>query len=218
MKPRPLAILSVATLVACGVALWLTQVGPPPRVPVRLHAEIGRTLAREAVARLRPGGKVTLLARDTAAFPQPAMSAAVDAFLGELARAGVAEPDVQSLQVDPLRPAQVPSGDFAQFLRRAAKGDVVASLMGPPLLTEEQRSVLGEVRPSVVAFCAGYPPDDATLGQLAEQKLLHAAVLPKPLASIPPVNRGRPVVEAFADLYVVAREADLARRTGPVPP
>ena len=218
MKPRPLAILTAVTLLACGTVLWLTQEGLPPRVPTALHAEIGRTLAREAVARLRPGGKVTLLARDTATFPQPAMAIAVAAFLQELARAGVPAPDVQSLQVDPLRPVQVPSGDFAQFIQRAAKGDVVASLMGPPSLTEEQRVALGEVRPGIVAFCGGYPPDTALLRQLAGQHLLHAAVLSRPPASIPAVSRTRPTVEAFADLYVVAREPELSRLPAPGQP
>jgi hypothetical protein len=49
--------------------------------------------------------------------------------------------------------------------------------MGPPLLSEPQRSQLGAARAGVVAFCSGSLPDRVDLRALFEQGLLQAAVV-----------------------------------------
>ena len=84
------------------------------------------------------------------------------------------------LQVDPLRPLQVPAGDLHELLRRGAVGDVIVSFMGAPLLSDEQRASLGGVKPKVVAFCPGGIFGIQELKALAGQGLLHAAVVSRP--------------------------------------
>lgn len=194
----------VASLVLAGslAALWFANVGLPPRLAPRIHEEIGEALAQEALQLLRPGGHVAIISRDTATFPQPALDVTLGACLKTLRHGGVPTPEVHTLQVDALRPALVPSGDFSEWIRRAAEGDVLVSLLGPPLLTEEQQAALGRIKPRVVAFCPGYQPDEATLRRLVEQHLLHAAVLSRPPASIPALNRTTPGGETFANQYV----------------
>ena len=176
----------------------------------RLHEGIGRALAQEAMKLLAPGGSLTVVTRDTTTFPQPAVDRAMASFRQELRQSGVMIAAVQAIQVDPLRPVEVPSGDFYQLLRHGAAGDVLVSFMGPPLLDEEQRAVLGAIKPQIVAFCSGGLPDYVNLRLLAEQKLLHAAVVSRPLkaSSSGLVISGR---ATFDDLYIRAGRAELVQ-------
>ena len=83
--------------------------------------------------------------------------------------------------------------------------------MGPPLLNDEQRLALGEVKPQIVAFCPGNLPAYIDLRLLAERHLLHAAVLGRSL----PAKAAPPLLETFDNLYVRASAADLARLPSP---
>ena len=150
------------------------------------------------------------MTRDTGTFPQPALDLALGSFTQAIRKSGGSAPAVQALQVDPLRPVQVPPGDFHELIRRGAAGDVIVSLMGPPWLSEEQRASLGGIKPQIVAFCPESPPDHDNLRLLAEQKLLHAAVISRPLKrnAPKPANFGR---EPFDDLYLRVGAADLAK-------
>jgi hypothetical protein len=49
--------------------------------------------------------------------------------------------------------------------------------MGPPLLTQAQRTQLGEIKPAIVAFCPGSVPDLVDLRALLDQDLLQAAIV-----------------------------------------
>src|SRR6476469_6709158 len=80
---------------------------PPGRSTV--HASIGHALASETLKLLNGTGKVTILARDTDAFAQPAMDAALKAFQGDLTKAGKGIRSLERIQMDPIRPAEVPS-------------------------------------------------------------------------------------------------------------
>ena len=113
MKDSP-AVAVVAGLVLLGslAALAWTFVGPGPGGNPKVQEEIGRTLAHEAVRHLGSGRRLTVLTRDTSAFPQPAADQVLAAFTREVARAGMTVSAVQRFEVDPLRPAQVPPGDF----------------------------------------------------------------------------------------------------------
>ncbi len=195
-------------LVAALVTLAGSWVVWPPRVDTQIHQEIGRALAAEALKLRGPQGQVTLILRDTSSFPQPAANVARASLEQELKRAGAPIRAVHLLQEDPLRPPQVPPGDFFELLRRGAPGDVIVSLMGPPLLNEEQRALLGIPKPKVVAFLPGVLPEQLNLRWLAEQGLLHAAVLGRPR------SQGVAGRESFADLYVRASTEDLLRSPG----
>src|SRR5262249_5136796 len=127
----------------------------PPTFDTQLHSEIGRTLAAETSALLQPNGKVTVISRDTDAFPQPALKILLRSFETELHRAGRSINSVETIQLAPLRPADVPPGDFYELLRKASAGSVIVSLLGPPVLTEQQRAKLGQPRAKVIAFCTG---------------------------------------------------------------
>ena len=84
---------------------------------------------------------------------------------------------LQLLEVDPLRPVEVPAGDFFELIRKTPQGSVIVSLMGPPLLSESQRRQLQEINPAIVAFCSGSVPEQVDLRSLFEQGLVHAAVV-----------------------------------------
>lgn len=203
MKDSP-AVAAAAGLVLVGslAALAWTFAGPGPAGNPRVQEEIGRTLAREAVRHLGSGRHLTVLTRDTTAFPQPAADQVLAAFTREAVRSGAAISAVQRFEVDPLRPAQVPPGDFLELIRRSAAGDVLVSLLGPPLLGDDQRAQLPATPPCrIVALCAGPFPDAAGLRQLAAQGLLQAAVVDRPQPKTAPSRTGSD--RAFEDLYTV---------------
>ena len=141
------AVLAVMVMVASSAAIFLTVSGGSPRFDARLHEDIGRALAADALKLLGPGGHITVVTRDTGTFPQPAADLVLGSFTQAVRKDGRAVPTVQALQVDPLRPLQVPPGDLHELIRRGAAGDVIVSLMGPPWLSEEQRGSLGEIKP-----------------------------------------------------------------------
>ncbi len=135
-------------------------------------------MAQQALRLLQPGGQLILIARDTAAFKNPATDVQLASFRKTLRKARVSVGSIQSLQVDPLRPLEVPSGDFQELIRKAPKGSVIVSFMGPPpLLSPVQRQHLGESRPAIVAFCPGSVPERVNLPALFEQGLLQTAVV-----------------------------------------
>src|SRR5262249_110499 len=151
-------ITSIAGLVTLGgvVTIYLTARGGfGPRMDPKPHEAAGQVLAQQALALLKPGGEITVLARDTSAFRNPAVDVVVQSFREGIQRAHGSIKTVQRLQVDPLRPVEVPAGDFFELIRKTPKGSVIVSSMGPPLLSEGQRMRLGEINPSIVAFCSG---------------------------------------------------------------
>jgi hypothetical protein len=135
-------------------------------------------MAQQALRLLQPGGQVILIARDTTTFENPATDVQLASFRNTLRKAHVTVGLTRLLQVDPLRPLEVPSGDFQELIRKAPKGSVIVSFMGPPpLLSSAQRQHLEETRPAIVAFCPGSLPDRVNLPALFEQGLLQAAVI-----------------------------------------
>jgi hypothetical protein len=204
VKNRPvLAVAAGLVLVGSLAALAWTWAGPPSPGPEPIQVAIGEALGRQTLKHLGPGGRLIVLTRDTATYPQPAADRVMAALTRTVKAGGGTAPEVQTFEVDPLRPAQVPPGDFLEQIRRAKSGDVVVSLMGPPLLSDEQRA---QLPPSpacrVVALCAGPFPDAVAVRSLARQQVLHAAVMDRPDggAAVPAARRGR---EAFEDRYVV---------------
>ena len=120
---------------------------------------------------------MVVIVRDTAVFKNPATDYQMRAFNQALAAARVTAVETHFLQVDPLRPIEVPPGDFSELIRKTPAGSVIVSFMGPPVLTEAQRVRLGNSRPAVVAFCPGSLPDRIDLPMVFTQGLLQAAVI-----------------------------------------
>jgi hypothetical protein len=126
---------------------------------------------------LQPGGQVAVITRDTTSFKNPASEILLASFKKTLAKAHIKIETVQALQVDPLRPVQVPTGDLLELLHKLPKGSVVASFLGPPLLDQGPLIQLGEIKAAIVAFCSGSLADTVDLRPLFEQGLVNAAVV-----------------------------------------
>ena len=199
-------VASILTLTALAVTLWWVW-RPPPPLDRKLHGAIGEALAKAALPLLGPTGQILLITRDTEAFPQPALDALLRGFKKELARSHISIASTQLLQTDPLRPVDVPSGDFFEMIRRAPAGHVIVSLLGPPLLTPEQRRRLGVIKPKIVAFCSGAQAESLDLRELSGGGLLHAAVVSR----ISLGSQAKPAVppRSFAELYTTLSPADL---------
>ncbi len=173
---------SILALLVAGAAIWRSLHDGPPSGPAAIHREVGRVLAEEAGKRIQPGGRIVVIYRDTESFPQPAFDVALKALLGGLKDAGLPAPITRAIQLDPLRPLQVPPGDFLELIRKAGVADVIVSLMGPPFLSDEQRATVGMVKPRIVAFWPGTIAEYANLKPLFEQHLLSAAIVHRPEA------------------------------------
>ena len=171
-------ILAASVSVVAWAAIYLClHGGLGPRINSEPHASIGRLMAQQAVAFLKPGGKITVFARDTSTFKNPATDIQLASFRKAVGQAHATIREVRALQVDPLRPTEVPSSDFCEVIKNTPKGSVIVSFMGPPVLTPKQRTRLGEIQPAIVAFCSGHLPAREGLRLLFEQGLLHAAVV-----------------------------------------
>ncbi len=203
--------LALVTLLGSALGTWL---GTTPRLSqpdARLQTELGRTLAEQALKLGTPNGRIVVVARDTEAFPNPATDLALAGFTKELKRAGRPDPALQRMQNDPLRPLQIPGGDFAELIRKGAPGDVIVSFMGPPNLSPEKRAQLGPVHAKVIAFCPGSIPEQVDLRQLADAGLLHTAILNRPTTGNGAMS-SKPRPDSFDDLYVVASLSALSAR------
>src|SRR5262245_21199435 len=204
-------IASVLSASLALAAIFFSAHQFAPRVDRKLHAAIGRALAKEALSLLGPGGKITVITRDTKAFPQPAIDVLLESFRRELRRADATLGATQLIQVDPLRPVAVPSGDFFELIRRSSAEHVIVSLLGPPLLTEEQRNRLGRIRPKIVAFCSGSVAENIPLRQLFDAGLLHAAIVNRPSST----GNHQKAPDTFDQLYLAVRGANLSTLPAP---
>ena len=118
-------IQSLAGLVTLGAAasLCLTlQGGCDPRLDPRPHEAAGWFMAQQALRHLQPGGQVVVITRDTRTFKNPATEVLLAGLLKTLRKARVTVGSITSLQVDPLRPVEVPPGDFQELIRKASWG------------------------------------------------------------------------------------------------
>jgi hypothetical protein len=199
------AVTSAASLAWMVLAL---HGGLPPRVDSRTHAAIGQVLARQTLGLLKKDGRVIVITRDTTAFKSPATDIQLRALQKTLRQADVSIQSIHRLQVDPLRPVEVPPGDFTELIRAAGRGSVIVSLMGPPRLNEAQKKSLVEIQPSIVAFCSGSLPEIVDLKALFQQGLLHAAVVSGTRASTDasPIKAAR---ESLAGGYIAVAADNL---------
>lgn len=207
----PIEIAALGATAAALLTLYFSCVEPKPTLDRSLHVALGQALAREGVALLPSGGRIAIITRDTEAFRQPALDVLLNALQSELRHAGVPAPALHLLQTDPLRPVDVPSGDFFELMRRPDVNSVVISLLGPPLLTSEQRGKLGKSFAKVVAFCPGNLAENVDLRQLFQAALLHAAVVPRK-DSTQGQGKSTAATTRFDQLYQIVRPQDLSAR------
>jgi len=167
-------LITVAAWSLLGLSL---HGGLGPHVDARAHQASGELMAQQALACLAPGGQITVITRDTATFRNPATDIQLASFLKAISQTHAVISSLHALQVDPLRPIAVPSSEFCEAIRNTPGGSVIVSFMGPPLLTQAERSRLGEIQPGIVAFCSGSLAESVDLRPLFQQGLLRAAVV-----------------------------------------
>ena len=215
MRNRQLTeVIAALVTLAAAAAILLSTWEFRPRVDSKLHAAIGLALARETLALLGSDGQVVVITRDTSVFKQPAADVLVGALTRQLKRTHETEISTHLIQVDPLRPAQVPPGDFFELIRKAPAGSVIVSVMGPPLLTEEQSVQLGAIKTKIVALCSGNLGDPAVLRRLFERQLLHAAVVSR-RDSPGAIPHSTPPPRSFDQLYATITPANVASLSAP---
>jgi len=166
--------ISIAAWIFVGFSL---AGGLAPHLDSRPYEASGRVVAGQALALLASGGEITVIARDTSTFMNPATDIQLASFRRAIGQANATIRSVHPVQVDPLRAVQVPSGDFCEIIGHTGKGSVIVSFMGPPLLNPAERARLGEIKPAIVAFCSGRMPESADFRSLFDQGLLRAAVV-----------------------------------------
>jgi len=199
-KSTDIVAVMIASAAFAAIFMSSREFGPP--VDRKLHSEIGRALAREALSALRPGGQITVITRDTEAFPQPALDILLKSFQQEVRRGGEIHVETQTIQLDPLRPVEVPPGDFYELMRRSPADRVIVSFLGPPVLGKEHRAALGRVKPKIIAFCSGHLAETLDLSEFFHAGLLHAALVNRR------ASRGAedaPGSATFGRLYTVVR-------------
>lgn len=201
--------VAVVVILAALGSLYLSLVGLPPRVDPRPHEALGEAMARETRKLLGSGGRIHLIRRDTAVYPNPGADAQIRAFHGALRKAGVSVAATTVIKLDPNRLVSVPSGDFHKILKDASESDVVASFMGPPLLTADQLAKLGGKRPKVVTVCSGEMPRQLDLRRRFEQKVVETAILSR--RDVPSALPLSDSLQAWFDhFFVVATDANVA--------
>ena len=212
---KPIGVVAgLISLASVSIIAWYASGGLGPGLDPLPHRAVGQVLAAQAISLLKPAGRITVITRDTAAFQNPASDILLAGFRAALAKAGVKIDSIQTIQVDPLRPLAVPTGDFLQWIKHSNPGSVIVSFMGPPLLDEAQSAQLGEVKPAIVAFCSGRLRDQVDLRGLFARGLLQAAVVSKRDATA----RGTGPLserEAFDRQFIEVTAANLAALSTP---
>ena len=181
-----------------GASLALTG-GWGPKLDPRPHEAAGWGMAQQALRLLKPGGTILVITRDTSVFKNPATDLQLASFKKAIQTAHATLEPLRVFQVDPLRPVGVPPGDFLEIIRKTPPASVVVSFMGPPVLTENQRSRLTDAKPAVVAFCPGNLPEKLDLPTLLGTGLLQAAVISRRVGA--PSGSAPAGMQAWFDRY-----------------
>jgi len=181
MSPKT-KIVAASSGILASVLIYFagTLEGWPLSFAKEPHRAAGVVMAQEALKLLQPGGKLYVITRDTANFDCPAPRVQSQAFLQTVAEAHTAVDSIETIGTDPLRPLQAPYGIYSDLMRRAPKGSVIVSFMGPPVLNDEQWSTVGELKVSNVVFCPGDIPAQSNLRSLLERQKVTLAVVDRP--------------------------------------
>lgn len=205
---------AVVVILAALGSLYLSLIGLPPRVDSRTHEALGEAMARETRKQLGSGGRIHLIRRDTALYPNPAADAQIRAFHRALKKAGASVATTTVIKLDPNRLVSVPPGDFVRILEKASESDVIASFMGPPVLTANQVAKLAGKGPKTVAVCSGDMPRQVDLKRCFEQKLVETAILSR--RDVPSGSPTSATPQAWFDhFFVVAGQANFAELLPP---
>ena len=203
----------VASALLAGSGLWLAlffHASPPPPEK-KAHEAVGRMLAEEAGKMLGAGGRITVLARDTTVFANPAADFELKGFAAAARELKLPVAATNWVRLDPLRAVRVAPGEFFTLLGKLYEGDVVVSFLGPPLLSADERAKVADKKVRIAAFCPGDLPRQVNLKELFEQNLLHAAVIDRaaPPTARPSENDARAWFQHFYRLITPTELSDL---------
>jgi hypothetical protein len=201
--------ISLLVIVAVLAFFAVRYIGLPPKIEARPHIGIGRTLADQAAKLAGVGGRIILITPDVNVFRYPGAEIQLKAFREALRKANLSVAATNSVRLDPLRVAAVPPGDFFALLRKYGEADVIVSLLGPPNLNVEQRAKVAPKHARVVALCSGDMPKQINLQPLFEENLLHAAIISRPLTSVPTLATDDPQ-QWFDHFYQVVTTKNLS--------
>jgi hypothetical protein len=206
-----------ATLTSLGALLFLyvAVYGTAPKVDPRPHLALGQALAEEAGKLLGNGGRITVIARSTDVFQNPAADIQMKGFYRSIKKAKLPLAATNVVSLNPITLVRVPPGNAYEVLRKQSEGDVVVSFLGPPVVSREQWPKLAKAQPRIVAVCSGAMPWQMNLKELFDQNLLHVAVIsrPSPAARAPKSGVLRIWFDHFYQVITPANLSDL-----PLPP
>ena len=212
-------IAGVGLMAGGLLALFLSLGEAPPKFDARPHRGLGEALAEEALKALGNGGRLTVITREVAGYKDPALDSQLRGFYQVLRKANVTPAGTNLVKLDPLRLVRVPPGDFLEIMRRKSEVDVIASLLGPPILSGDQRAKLGEKRPRIVAVCSGDLPKQINLKELFEQNSLHVAIVSRPVPAAPPglpdSASNREVFDQFYQVITASNHVELSSLINP---
>jgi hypothetical protein len=201
--------VSLAVIAVCAAYLGWRYFGPLPKAHAPPHIGIGQALAEQAARLAAGGGRVVLITPDITQFRFPGAEIQLKAFYSALRKAGVAVAVTNRVKIDPNRLPRVPALDFDAMLRKYGENDVVVSLLGPPLLTPDQKAKLPAKHPRVVAVCSGDMPRQISIVPLFTENLLHAAIISRSNLPVTP-PKGNDPREWFEYLYQIATAQNAA--------
>jgi hypothetical protein len=180
MPSRQIKIaVSLVLMLVAATLLASRWYFPTPKIEARPHLGIGEALA-ERVIQLGGKGRIALMVPDTSEGKFPGAAIQLKAFHAALRRANLALALTNVVRIDPNRVLRAPPGDFADLLKKFADADVVVSLLGPPVLSGDQKARMGEKHPKVIAVCTGDLPKQVNLKAIFAEQLLHAAIISRP--------------------------------------
>ena len=178
LRQIKIAVSLVLMLVAAALlaSRWYFST---PKIEERPHAGIGEALA-ERVVQLGGKGRVVLMVPDTSEGKFPGAAIQLKAFHAALRRANLAVALTNVVKIDPNRVLRAPPGDFADLLKKFTDADMVVSLLGPPVLSGDQKTRVGERHPKIIAVCTGDLPKQVNLKTIFAEHFLHAAIISRP--------------------------------------
>ncbi len=206
---RAKTVAALVTMAAALLALYFSLREAPPQFDGRPQEGLGQVLGEEAAKLVGSGGRIALISRDTSAVINPATQWQVKGLVEALRKANLTISITNRIKQDPLRLVRVPPGEFLQLIKKHSEGDVIVSLMGPPLLTSEQRAGLPEKGPRSVAVCVGAMPAQVNLRELFRQDLVQVAVTSRTQSGPEPVPSSN-LRAWFDQLYQIVTATNVA--------
>lgn len=192
--------LAVAAIV---MAVYWGLKGHSPRIDLDPYEVLGAITAEETAKLLRAPGPVLVMARGAGAQENPSVEAQLRAFERSLKAQGGLRQVTVRVEATPMLMMATGGGIPPEqlFAALAAHANVVAVVLfgGLPALSDPEVEALRK-RAVKLVVVSSFRPD---YERLLEQGVLHLAVVPRPDAPPPAVERSRTLRERFDREYLL---------------